>query len=249
MIAVDLEMPRLAAEALAEREGFARRVAAVPYERKGVLYSEMFFCWLCARSVAPRRVLESGRARGQSTLLLSLCFPEAEIISIEHDRASPDVAVAAQRLVGRANVRQLFGDAMAMLPRLAQEGDVAVIDGPKGHRALRLAIRLLATGKVPVVFLHDASPGSPERRFLAAWMPGALYSDDARFAAVAHSLDAAARDHIPPANRWDGHGPAAGYGFSLACLPWRRGTDYRLALAAAAWDGLRHRLSRRGAHG
>src|SRR5512133_4169593 len=98
-------------DAAAELAQFQRLIAGVPYERKGILFSEMFFFWLCARTLRPRRILESGRARGQSTLILSHCFPDAEILSVEYDRNSPDVAVAAERLQGRDNVRQLFGDA------------------------------------------------------------------------------------------------------------------------------------------
>ena len=115
-----LDLTRLCAEAMRDREEFQRRIAGVPYERKGILFSEMYFLYLCARHAAPRRILESGRARGQSTLLLSLLFPELPVISLEHDSASPDVAVANERLRGRANVDLRFGDATKILCRGAE---------------------------------------------------------------------------------------------------------------------------------
>jgi hypothetical protein len=233
----------IARDAAAECAAFRALIAGVPYERKGILFSEMYFFWLCARSVEPRRILESGRARGQSTLILSHCFPAAEILSVEYDRNSPDVAVAAERLRGRGNVQQLFGDATQLLPQMAQPGDVALIDGPKGYRGLRLALRLLADGKTPLVFVHDTAAGSQERRYLSCTMAEAIYSDLPSFAAVAHDLDQGAWDELPAANRWTPAGaPAAGYGFSLACLPHQKDQSYRLLLLRAILAGFRHRL-------
>lgn len=230
-------------DAQAAHAEFGRLIADIPYERKGILFSEMYFFWLCARTVEPRRILESGRARGQSTLILSHCFPDAEILSVEYDRNSPDVAVATERLKGRDNVTQLFGDATRLLPAMAQTGDVVLIDGPKGYRGLRLALRLLAKGKTPLVFVHDTATGSRERRYLSRRMPEAVYSDLPAFAEVAHPLDQGAWDELPEANRWTPAGaPAAGYGFSLACLPHRSGHGYRRLLLQAVLDGLSHRL-------
>lgn len=232
----------LGRDATCERAAFESRIVGIPYERKGILFSEMFFLWILARTVSPRRILESGRARGQSTLILSLCFPEVEIVSVEYDRDSPDVAVAAQRLQGRDNVRQLFGDATKMLPAMAQPGDLALIDGPKGYRGLRLALRLLGA-RLPMVFVHDACSGSQERRFLSRRMPEALYSDRAEFAASAHTLDRGVWDDLPQERRWTPAGaPEAGYGFALACLPRIGGRGYRLLRWHAVVDGLRHRL-------
>jgi predicted O-methyltransferase YrrM len=207
--------------------GFAARVRDVPYERKGVLYSEMFFLWLCANAAGPpRRILESGRARGQSTLLLALAFPDLPIISIEHDPGSPDVAVAAQRLAGRRNVELRFGDATRLLPQLAEPGDIALIDGPKGFRALRLAMQLLAQGRTTMVFLHDMLRGTPERRFLDRRMPSALYADEPRFAECARPLDARVQEEIPPG------------GYGLTCLQRDPRIGYRRVWWHAVLAGL-----------
>jgi len=76
---------------------FQRRVAGIPYERKGILYSEMFFLYLCAQAAKPARIFESGRARGQSTLLLSAIFPDLDVVSIQSVADSPDVKVVKER--------------------------------------------------------------------------------------------------------------------------------------------------------
>lgn len=219
-------MAGVARAAAAELDAFRARVAGVPYERKGMLYSEIFFLYLCARAAGARRILESGRARGQSTALLALCFPQLAILSVEHDADSPDAAVAAARLQGFRNVELRFGDATRLLPAIAQPGDIALIDGPKGWRAVRLALRLLARGRVAMVFLHDVGPGTPEREFLERRLPAALYSDDPRFAGIAHSLDA-------PAGRLPHSWESGKYGYSLACLAFDESIPYwRLRLAA-----------------
>lgn len=236
--------------AAAERlTGFQKRIAGVPYERKGILNSEMFFLFLCAQRAAPRRILESGRARGQSTLLLSLLFPDLRVVSIEHDAASPDVAVASERLRGRANVDLRFGDATGILSAEVQNGDIVLIDGPKGFRGLRLALRLLATGRPAQVFVHDCGAGSVERAFLEAHVPRVLYSDSIEFAQLAHVLDKDCWGSIPADRRFEGTRAPVSYGYGLACLQHDAAVSYRFLLARAGIADLRHRylnLRRRG---
>lgn len=236
-----LTLDEIARVAVRDLDAWRARVAKVPYERKGILYSEMFFFHACVTKVRLKRILESGRARGQSTLLLALAFPEVPIVSIEFDLDSPDAAVAAQRLEDCRNVQLLFGDATRLLPAIAQPGDVAVIDGPKSFRALRLALRLLAQGRARMVFLHDVGRNTPERRFLEKHLPGTLYSDDPRFAGIAHVLDAAAADDIPAGHRWEAGGAPRGYGFTLACLQWQPDAGYRRLWCAAVLAGLSRR--------
>ena len=220
-------------------EEFRGLVAGIPYERKGILNSEMFFLWLCAQAVKPRRVLESGRARGQSTLILARCFPQAEIISVEHDRNSPDVEVAAARLGGEANVKLLFGDATRLLVEQAKPGDITLIDGPKGFRGVRFALSLLGTGRLPMVFVHDTGPETAERRFFEKALRSAGYSDEPALIRHSHVLDDEDAAGIPLANRYGATAGRSGYGYGLACLPHDAGASYtrlqfRAILAGAA---------------
>ena len=232
-------------DAAANLAAFQALIAGVPYERKGILYTEMFFLALCAARVAPRRILESGRARGQSTMLLARMFPSLPIISIEYDARSPDVPTAAARLAGFSNLDLRFGDATRLLPGLVQPGDIVLIDGPKGFRGLRLALSLLASGKPALVFVHDTGVDTAERNFLERHLPDCLYSDQADFVAVAHGLDAAVADTIPPPHRYNGTAPARGYGYGLACLPRIDGVPYRALVLRAALAGFTQRLAAR----
>jgi hypothetical protein len=233
-------------QAAPRREEFGRLIAGIPYERKGILNSEMYFLWLCAQTVQPKRVLESGRARGQSTLILARCFPDAEIISVEYDRNSPDVPVAEARLRGEANVKLLFGDATRLLRDLAQPGDIALIDGPKGFRGVRFALDLLAGGRVSQVFVHDTGPDSAERKFFERALPAARYSDEPRIAAETHVLDDEAAVDIPAAYRYAARCGGTGYGYGLTCVPHQSGAGYGMLKIRAALAGTVERLGRKG---
>ena len=224
---------------------FQSRVAGIPYERKGILYSEMFFLYLCAQAAKPSRIFESGRARGQSTLLLSTMFSDLHVVSIESDPNSPDVRVAQDRLRGRGNVSLRFGDATRILPAEVRRGDLILIDGPKGFRGLRLALRLLATGRVTQVFVHDCAYGTEERAFLDAHFRGALYSDSIEFARVARALDTACWADIPSDRRFDGERPPRAYGYGLACIPFDPAVPYRMLFARAVVAGIKSRIKHR----
>ena len=43
----------------------------------GIWESEMFLFYAAVKPFAPKQILESGRARGKSTLVLARCFPDA----------------------------------------------------------------------------------------------------------------------------------------------------------------------------
>lgn len=214
-----LTIEAVLAEAPGWLEPFAASIRSLDYENKGVMFSEMFFIELGARLAGAKRLIESGRARGQSTLILARRFPELPIISFEFVEGSADAAVAQARLAPYANADLRFGDATQALPAIVREGDVVFIDGPKGFRAVRLALTLLRHTATPAVFLHDMCVGTLERRFLDRHVPGVFYSDDPRFARLAHGLDAGCIEAIPPERRFEAIYPDAGYGFSMACLP------------------------------
>jgi hypothetical protein len=168
-------------EAAAHVDAFIARTAIVVHDWKGIRPSEGFFIFALLAGDPPARILESGRGRGYSTEILARCFPAARIISIESDRHSLDVELAAKRLGTIRNVECKFGDARLELPRLVEQGDCILIDGPKDFRALKLAFRLLRTGKPRAVFLHDAGPGSRTGNFLKERVPSALFSDTSEF--------------------------------------------------------------------
>src|SRR3954454_17182368 len=102
-------LQRLLAAGEKHFEDFLRLTRSVSHEHKGIRRSEMFFLYA---SVADRnfgRIIESGRARAQSTVVLAKLFPSKTVISIESDAASADVSIAAERLKDCANVECRFG--------------------------------------------------------------------------------------------------------------------------------------------
>src|SRR5712691_9755788 len=83
---------------------YLEQTRGLSHEPKGIRASEMFFFYASVADLNPVRIVESGRARAQSTLVLSRLFPQALIVSLESDATSPDVAVAADRLRACRNV-------------------------------------------------------------------------------------------------------------------------------------------------
>ena len=180
------------------------------HESKGIRRSELFFFYAWTAPSNPTRIVESGRARAQSTLVLSRLFPETAIVSLESDANSPDAAIAAERLRGCANVDCRFGDSLLLLPELVQPGDVVLIDGPKDFRALKLAFQLLRGSKPLAVFVHDLWLGSPARRFVDRCLPSAILSDAPAWVQHYASLDSTRPMPAPAPND-----PRRAYGATL----------------------------------
>ena len=158
-------------------------IASIPPEAGfgGIWESEMFLFFAAVKPFAPKQILESGRARGKSTLILARCFPEARIISVEYDRQSENASAAEVKLKIESNVNLLYGDSREILPQRLQPGDGVLIDGPKDFRALKLAVDLLRTGKPCAVFVHDFPPNSLQRKFVERNFPNAFFGDDPLF--------------------------------------------------------------------
>jgi hypothetical protein len=174
----------------------------------GIWESEMLLFYAAVKPFVPKQILESGRARGKSTLILARCFPESRIVSVEYDRQSENASAAEAKLKNESNVDLLYGDSRVILPERMQNGGAVLIDGPKDFRALKLAVGLLRTGKPCVVFIHDFPSGSPQREFVERNFPNAFFGDDPLFQRF-QSLDA---DRDPRPN------PQRRYGI-LSCLP------------------------------
>src|SRR5437763_10072590 len=146
--------PPLDKESILERADallpeYERIVANIPPEAGfgGIWESEMFLFYAAVAPCDPKQILESGRARGKSTLTLARCFPEARIISVELDRESATAAAAEAKLKPYPNVELLYGDSRTILPQRVQSGDAVLIDGPKEFRAIDLALQILRKGK------------------------------------------------------------------------------------------------------
>ena len=53
---------------------FQSAINGLAVEKRGIGHMEMFFVYALAVAVRPRQIIESGRARGQSTIVLARCF-------------------------------------------------------------------------------------------------------------------------------------------------------------------------------
>ncbi|HJT81430.1 MAG TPA: class I SAM-dependent methyltransferase [Chthoniobacterales bacterium] len=173
----------IAAEAKALLPRFREIIAGIPPEAGfgGIWESEMFLFFATVKQFAPRQILESGRARGKSTLVLARCFPEAHIVSVELERDTANAQAAEAKLNACPNVELLYGDSRRILAERLQPGDAILIDGPKEFRSVQLAIELLRTGKPCAVFVHDFPKGSPWRRFVERHWPDTFFGDDPLF--------------------------------------------------------------------
>lgn len=195
---------------------------------RGIQTSEAFFVACMVGSHRPRQLVESGRALGKSTELFARWFPEIPILSVERDRDHPHAHRALERLRDRPNVSCLFGDAEVLLPEVVLPGDVVVIDGPKGLRALRLAMEVIERAHPSFVFIHDCPRGSSLRRFLDHHHPWVGCSDDPRWVRASCTLD----HYLDPdlLSRCSGSRSLPSdrsYAGTFACLPDRAGFPTR----------------------
>lgn len=161
-------------------EDFKNATKNIDDEPRGILRSEAFFVRsLCGHN--PKRIIESGRARGQSTYLLAKSLPNTKIISIEYDKDSVDSQFALERLSECENVQCLFGDSRKLIPELVEDGDILLIDGPKDMDALLLINNILKCTNIYKVFIHDAYKGSKLRKWFSFFKPYCIYSDSPKF--------------------------------------------------------------------
>lgn len=141
-----------------QNEGrFSELIGQGNYDSKGMWFSEIVQFLVCCEMADCDRIVESGRARGVSTKLLSLYFEgtDVEIISIDYRPGSEDDKIAQDRLKNADNVTLKYGDAREIANEFVNEDSGVLVDGPKGDGALRLGIHLLRDRNVPFVAIHD----------------------------------------------------------------------------------------------
>lgn len=174
------------------KDDFQRAISDSGFEAKGIFNSEMLMFVSVARELGVGRIIESGRARGQSTLVLCRCFREpVAIASVELRRYTRDSLIAMKRLRGCRNISLHFGDAGRVVPGLVSETCCVLIDGPKGDGALALAADVLRRPEVAAVFVHDVHKDSPHRKVMEEIFRYTAFSDDPAFVQRFQHLDEA----------------------------------------------------------
>jgi hypothetical protein len=174
-------------------------IAGEPYEPRGILHSEMALIIHTCRAYGVEVVIESGRARGQSTYMLATYLPDTEIHSVEL-RGSADEEFACERLKDFANVALYSGDGRGSLPLLAASEaggrrTAILCDGPKGAAAVEVLKDCFRMSHVRVGFVHDmrrldhGQPSMHRAAALAAF-PAAKFSDEPAIVASSSWMDA-----------------------------------------------------------
>ena len=162
-------------------EDFRKTTGYIPSSDRGILPSEAFFILVTSHPFRPVKIIESGRAQGQSTFLLGKIFTDSKIISIEYDKDNPDAQIALEKLAELTNVQCLFGNSMEIIPKIFTDNDILVIDGPKDMKALMLTAIVSRRYKPRFVYIHDAYKGSILRNYLERSRFKCLYSDEPKF--------------------------------------------------------------------
>lgn len=227
-------------------ERFEEITQDLDYQNRGIFFSEMLFAWATIGEHKPMQILESGRARGHSTLMLARLFPDYHVISIEYSWDHEDARFAEQQLAPHPNVSMLYGDANVTLPALLLNRDVVFIDGPKRMAGLFLALNALATGKAELIFVHDCYLNQETRYLMDLHVPGVFYSDDPGFVEQYRYLDEKAWA-TKRANKQDavyGDEEGKSYGPTFACIPYVEGVDYAALEAKLQGIHKHYRLKR-----
>jgi len=162
---------------------FKKIIKNISYEKKGIFNSEMLMFVSIVESLGIKNIIESGRARGQSTKVICEFFnnPNYKIDSIEYYKYNKDAIIAMRRLHQYKNLNLHFGDALGLIPKILKNECCILLDGPKGDKALKLAASLFKNPFVRAVFIHDVHKDSPHRMVMENLFNYTFFSDDEDF--------------------------------------------------------------------
>jgi hypothetical protein len=174
------------------------QIAAEPYEARGILNSEMALILTTILDHGIGRVIESGRARGQSTYMLAKYLPDVDIHSIELRDGHPDETFAKHRLRGFKNVTLHYGNGAELVPLIAAGSNprtAILLDGPKGAAAVSILERCFKLPHVVLGFIHDMrrldhGQPSPHRAVAIDRLPLHEFSDDPAIVEASSWIDA-----------------------------------------------------------
>lgn len=263
MTETNLNFEGLLQEALVNERAFQRLLTiASPFRIRGILHSEMLMCVSLIRSLRITRVIETGRAGGQSTEILARWLrgnaPLIHFDSIELDDKSADALPTVNRIndIGFP-VNLHFGDANVLLPELLDsciDSTLVLIDGPKGIDAVTLAFQALMRDNVKVVCIHDIHKNDKRlRAFVQRNWSDLFASDHPDFVRNFSYLDDPCWKEHQQHNLFKGWGPykrgrhkMLSYGPTLLCFLNSLPRDIRaMALAKALDERRKVRAQRR----
>jgi hypothetical protein len=177
------------------------------YEERGILNSEIYAIIKTIKTLGVQVLIESGRARAQSTYVLGKYLEDfgIKIHSIEFAR-DEDAIFGEKRVSGLSNVSCHYGNSNDIVPKLLRENQdkkvALLIDGPKGEGAYKLAEKsLLIHNNIPVIFIHDLKKLVEGRlalsRFLIdKYFDRIFFTDDKEYVSSTEFIDINS-SHIP----------------------------------------------------
>lgn len=171
-----------------ERNQSDLRRVLPPYEKRGILNSELLLACSIMDIYDPEIILESGVARGHSTEVFARFFPEKKIIAFEK-ADDEDAKYGKDRVSRYGNVNYQYGDVFSLVPKFTKQRFVAVIDGPKGLDAIKLARLFYKNDRCLAIMIHDFHSNAEERADLERAFPNVFYSDDPEFVERFRYLD------------------------------------------------------------
>jgi SAM-dependent methyltransferase len=167
------------------------------YEERGILHSEMLAVCGVSSLLGVDVVIESGRCRGQSTLVLAKFFErtKTKIVSIEWMR-DENAAFAEQRLAPYKHVELLYGNAARLVPQVLSrypgQRVALLLDGPKGQEAIDLARAAFASSPhLCAAFIHDMRIDTPQRPAAAKEPLRSFFTDDLEYLKEFSTIDEA----------------------------------------------------------
>jgi len=158
-----------------EQEDLIKEISKVKYLPRGVYNSEMLLVISVLKFLNVETVLESGRARGHSTQLISEILKNDDshksLISLDFKKDS-DSEYAETNLARYPKTKLIYGDANFILKKIvrkkfSQSDRYAVLlDEPKSFNALYLTAKLIHS-KIPpaVIFIHNMKKIEKDGKF------------------------------------------------------------------------------------
>jgi len=177
-------------------EYLSLKAVSSKFEPKGIFHSEMLMVLALQHYYNIEHIIESGRARGQSTEMIARICQKYHLRfdSIEFDQDSPDVVVAEKRLKPFQLFGALhYGDSFDILPNILTDNKntMIIIDGPKGVLGLKLGLSMLTHPNIKAVLFHDSHRDATDVRPILErhFQNQLLFSDDYEWVEQFRSLD------------------------------------------------------------
>ena len=212
-----------------------RTLANEPYEARGILHSEIALILYVCERLQIECIIESGRARAQSTYLLAKYLPDIELHSVELYEG-PDELYGRERVADLVNVTLHYGDGTKIVPWLAAQSakpTAILCDGPKGAKAVAILEQCFVYPQISVGFIHDMrrldhGQPSPHRAAALARLPKHRFSDDPRWIAATSWMDAGIAEAGGPCGpqheaQFGSYGPTLGAFFNPIAISNKQG--------------------------